>query len=166
MKTFNNFLFIDRQERHFLRWICLALLITLLDQLSKTLILHYNPQPAIAITSFFNITLIFNRGAAFSFLSSASGWQNLFFSCVTFLISMTIVRWLYQITEKRTYLQLSLSLILGGALGNLVDRLTRGNVIDFLDFYFKNWHWPAFNLADSAIVIGVCLMLIDMIKRK
>lgn len=166
MNTDKNLLFSSCLQRHFLRWIGLALFITVLDQISKNIILHLNPEQPIVITPFFNIILRFNRGAAFSFLNAASGWQNLFFSITALLITIIIIRWLYQITEKRFCLQLSLSFVLGGASGNLIDRLARGNVIDFLDFYIKNWHWPTFNLADSAIVIGVFLMFFDMMKNK
>lgn len=163
MNTIIDLITLKKNKRHFLRWICLSLLIVALDQISKYFILNLNPEQPIAITSFFNLTLLFNRGAAFSFLSSASGWQNIFFAVIAILVSLIVVRWLYQITENRISLKLSLSLILGGALGNLIDRIIRGNVIDFLDFYYQNWHWPAFNLADSAIVIGILLMLIDML---
>ncbi len=148
------------QSRH-LNWIWLTLLVLSFDIWTK-----YKVSNAIAlndfvyVTSFFNLTHLHNTGAAFSFLSQASGWQNTFFMIVAGIISMWVALWLF--TSRDAKLRAcGLSLILGGAVGNLWDRLHYGYVIDFLDFHYGVWHWPAFNIADSAICIGAAFVLID-----
>ncbi len=116
---------------------------------------------SIPITSFFKLTYVRNTGAAFSFLSDAGGWQRWFFAVLAILISIIIAVWLTRLKKQETLLAVALSLILGGAMGNLIDRLAYGYVIDFLDVYYQTWHWPAFNVADSAITLGVILMLLE-----
>lgn len=134
------------------------MLVIILDQWSKhALMQHFQLNEAIAITNFFNLGLWHNTGAAFSFLHDAGGWQRWFFAGIALLISAVILRWLAQ-PHKDTLTCVALAAILGGALGNLWDRIQLGYVIDFLDFYVKHWHWPAFNVADSAICIGACLL--------
>jgi signal peptidase II len=108
-----------------------------------------------------NLTYVHNTGAAFSFLSEAGGWQRWFFAALAIIISTVIAVWLSRLKAHETLLALSLSLVLGGAIGNLIDRLAYGYVIDFLDIYVQSWHWPAFNVADSAITLGVVLMLLE-----
>jgi signal peptidase II len=109
---------------------------------------------------------VHNTGAAFSFLSDAGGWQRWLFAGLAVGMSVVISVWLTRLKENETLIAVALSLILGGAIGNLIDRLAYGYVIDFLDVYYETWHWPAFNIADSAITVGVVLMLIDSFKSK
>jgi signal peptidase II len=104
---------------------------------------------------------VHNTGAAFSFLSEAGGWQRWLFAGLAVAISTAIAVWLTRLKKHETLLAVALALILGGAVGNLIDRLVYGYVIDFLDVYYESWHWPAFNIADSAITLGVMLMLVE-----
>lgn len=143
----------------------LAAIILVLDLLSKHWVefnLSYGQQ--IVITDFFNLVLAYNAGAAFSFLSDASGWQRWFLSTIAALVAVLIVYLLYKHTSNRLFC-FALSLILGGALGNLWDRITLGHVVDFMDFHVVGYHWPAFNLADSAIFCGACLLILDSIRN-
>jgi len=110
-----------------------------------------------------NLTLAYNEGAAFSFLSDQGGWQRWFFSGLALLVSMVLVGWLMKLKQERL-LAITLALIIGGAVGNLIDRVLFGHVIDFIDVYVQRWHWPAFNVADSAITVGVVLMFIDAFR--
>jgi signal peptidase II len=116
---------------------------------------------SIKIMPYFNLTYVHNTGAAFSFLSDAGGWQRWFFAGLAVIISTVMVVWLAKLKQHETLLAVALSLVLGGAIGNLIDRLAYGYVIDFLDVYYQSWHWPAFNIADSAITLGVVLMLLE-----
>jgi len=145
-----------------LKWLWLSLLALVLDQSSK-LIVDSSVQlyQSIPILPFFKITYLHNTGAAFSFLSEAGGWQRWFFAGLALVISIIITVWLSRLQKHETLLAIALSLILGGAVGNLIDRLVYGYVIDFLDVYYDTWHWPAFNVADSAITLGVVLMLAE-----
>lgn len=139
-----------------------------LDQASKIAIdKSFQLYESIAIIpSFFNLTYVHNTGAAFSFLSEAGGWQRWFFAALAIVMSVIMTIWLTRLKEHETLLAVALSLILGGAIGNLIDRLFYGYVIDFLDVYYGTYHWPAFNIADSAITIGVGLMLLDSFKSQ
>lgn len=119
----------------------------------------------IPITSFFNLVLTYNPGAAFSFLGDASGWQRWFLSGIAFVACAVISYLLYKHTENKLFCW-ALSLVLGGALGNLYDRITLGHVVDFLDFYIGDYHWPAFNVADSAICIGAALLIYESFTTK
>jgi len=142
-------------------WYALALLLVLLDQLSKQWIsASFSYGEARAVTGFFNLVLTHNQGAAFSFLASASGWQRVFFISIA-LIAIVVISVLLARHAGEKLFCLSLALILGGAIGNVVDRILLGYVVDFLDFYVAAWHWPAFNLADSAITVGAVLMIVD-----
>lgn len=133
-----------------------------LDQATKlTIVATMRLYESIPVISFFNLTYVHNEGAAFSFLSDAGGWQRWFFAGLATIISIIIAIWLARLKKHEILLAMSLALILGGAIGNLIDRLAYGYVIDFLDFYYKTWHFPAFNVADSAITIGVGLMLLE-----
>ena len=149
-----------------LKWLWLAFLSLGLDQASKIAIdKTFQLYESIAIIpSFFNLTYVHNTGAAFSFLSEAGGWQRWFFATLAIIMSVIMTIWLTKLKENETLLAVALSLILGGAIGNLIDRLFYGYVIDFLDVYYGTYHWPAFNIADSAITIGVALMLVDSFK--
>jgi signal peptidase II len=144
----------------------LALVILILDFATKRWVeseLIYGQQ--ILWTSFFNLVLTFNTGAAFSFLSDESGWQRWLFSGISICASVLIVYLLQKHTSEKLFC-VSLSFILGGALGNLWDRITLGYVVDFLDFHYGGYHWPAFNVADSAIFIGALLLIIESFKHK
>ena len=133
-----------------------------MDQVSKSAITgSMQLYQSIPVMPFFKLTYVHNTGAAFSFLSEAGGWQRWFFAALALVISGVIAVWLARLKHDETLLAVALSLVLGGAIGNLIDRLVYGYVIDFLDVYYQTWHWPAFNVADSAITIGVILMLME-----
>lgn len=143
-----------------MRWLWLSVAIIVLDQASKhvattALSLH----APVAVLPFLNLTLTYNAGAAFSFLSDAGGWQRWFFATLSILVSAFIIVWLRRIPRGQIGVPCGLALILGGALGNLWDRLVLGVVVDFVDLYFRQWHWPAFNVADSAICVGAAILL-------
>jgi len=146
-------------------WFAGAAAIVLADQLTKWLMLaRFAPGERLELTGFFNLVLVFNKGAAFSFLAAAQGWQTPLLAAFALgaavVVSVLLVR-----SPERRVLCAGLSLILGGALGNLVDRLRFGHVVDFLDFHAAGWHWPAFNVADSAITIGAALLILDGFRR-
>jgi signal peptidase II len=145
-----------------LKWLWLSVLAIVLDQASKLLV-DYSMvlYQSIAITPFFNLTYVHNTGAAFSFLSEAGGWQRWFFAGLAIVISGILAVWLLKLKPQEKLLAVALSLVLGGAIGNLIDRIAYGYVIDFLDFYYDDWHFAAFNIADSAISLGVGLMLLE-----
>ena len=145
-----------------LKWLWLSLIILVLDQWSKIAIDgSMKLYQSIALIPGFNLTYVHNTGAAFSFLSEAGGWQRWFFAVMAFTISIVLTVWLYRLKKHETLLAVALALVLGGAVGNLIDRLAYGYVIDFLDVYYQSWHWPAFNVADMAISLGVFLMLLE-----
>jgi signal peptidase II len=157
----------DMREVGMLKWLWLSLLAIILDQVSK-LVVDNTMQlyESIPLIPYFNLTYVHNTGAAFSFLSEAGGWQRWFFAVLAFIISAVLSVWLARLQKHETLLALAISLILGGAVGNLIDRLSYGYVIDFLDVYYNTWHWPAFNIADSAITLGVALMLAESFGLK
>ncbi len=148
-----------------LPWLGLALLIIIADQLTKMLIIgNYRLGDATFITSFFNIVRAHNTGAAFSFLASAGGWQRWFFTGIGIAAAIFIV-WMLRSHSAQKLFSFALACILGGAVGNVIDRSLHGYVVDFLDFHWANWHFPAFNVADSAISIGaVCLILDELLR--
>lgn len=142
-----------------LPWLILAVVVGVLDQLTKQLVLanlHYGQ--VIPVTSFFDLVLVFNPGAAFSFLADHGGWQRWFFTVLAVVISGWLLMLMYQHRHEKL-LPAAFALIIGGAIGNVYDRLLHGAVVDFLHFHYAGWSWPAFNLADSAITVGVVLML-------
>lgn len=146
-------------------WVALAAIIVLVDQITKNLVERtFDYGDVKAITGFFNLVLTYNRGAAFSFLASASGWQAHFLTVVGIAASLFILYLLGRHGNQRLF-SLALALILGGAIGNVIDRIAYGHVIDFLDFHAGGWHWPAFNIADSAIVGGAMLLVLDELLR-
>ncbi len=148
------------------KWLLIALLVMAIDITTKQLALnHLLPHQAMPVTDFFNLTLAFNKGAAFSFLNSASGWQHYFFISLALVITMVLMRWLYQLKRQEAFQGFAIALILGGAWGNVWDRVVYGYVIDFLDFHINHYHWPIFNIADSAICIGAGLMLLLTFKE-
>ena len=150
-----------------LPWLWLSLLVFLLDQASKlffenSLSLY---QQIVVIPDYFSWTLAYNKGAAFSFLASESGWQRWFFAAIAVVVSVVLVVWLKRLKAHETWLALALALVLGGAIGNLFDRVVYGHVIDFILVHWQNrWYFPAFNLADSAITLGAILLALDMFK--
>lgn len=147
-------------------WFLLTLLIIVLDQASKYLaLLFLVPYQPIELNPVFNLTLAFNSGAAFSFLSQVGGWQRWFFAGFSTIVSCVLFLWLLK-TPKSNRLQLfSISLVLGGAIGNLYDRAFVGFVVDFIDLHYKHHHWPIFNIADTAICVGAILLAIDMLRK-
>jgi signal peptidase II len=145
-----------------LPWLMLAIAVVLLDQASKFVALSYldllRPVPILPI---FDFMLTYNTGAAFSFLSNAGGWQRWLFVALAIAVSAFLLRWLWTLQSSERWLPLALSLVLGGAVGNLIDRLARdGKVVDFLYFHYRDFHFPAFNLADSAITVGAVLLVL------
>ena len=144
------------------RWWWLILLLIGLDQLTKQLV-HQNMAlyDSIELLPFFNLTYVRNYGAAFSFLSDAGGWQRWFFTILAVVISTVIAVWMSRLPRQQIKLGLALSLVFAGAIGNLIDRSVYGYVIDFFHLYYQNWHYPAFNIADSVICIGAALLIWD-----
>ena len=147
-------------------WLGLATIVILLDQVSKiTITKLFAYAESYAVTSFFNLTLVYNKGAAFSFLAAESGWQRYFFTVLGLAAAAYIVYLLKRHASQKLFC-LALSLIMGGALGNVIDRLRYGHVIDFLDFHYQDiYHFAAFNIADSAICIGAALFILDELRR-
>ena len=153
------------KPREIAPWLVVAAIVIAFDQATKITIERlFEFGDSTPITSFFNLVLTYNKGAAFSFLSAASGWQGTLFMVVGIAASAFIV-WLLTRHGKQKLFSTALALILGGALGNVIDRLAYGHVIDFLDFHLGGWHWPAFNVADSAIVCGAALLIVDELRR-
>ena len=143
-----------------LRWLWLSTLLVALDQASKWLALErLAPYEAVPLVPGFNLTLMFNTGAAFSFLSNAGGWQRWGLSLLALVLSVALTFWLRRLSRAEVVSAVGLALIIGGAIGNLWDRLVYGYVVDFIDIYVADWHWPAFNLADSAITVGAALLV-------
>jgi signal peptidase II len=146
------------------RWLGIAAVVVVLDQLTKYAVTQYlGGLRSVEITSFFNLVLVYNSGAAFSFLADAAGWQRGFFVGIALIASVWIVVLLRNHGQQIVFCT-ALSLILGGAIGNLIDRIWLGAVVDFLDFYALGWHWPAFNVADSAITCGAVLVVLDSLR--
>ena len=148
-----------------LTWFSASAAIVLADQLTKWLVLsRFAPGERIELTAFFNLVLVFNKGAAFSFLADAPGWQTpllvAFAAGAALVVSVLLLR-----STGRRMFSAGLALILGGAVGNVIDRLRFGHVVDFLDLHAGGWHWPAFNVADSAITLGAALLILDGFRR-
>jgi len=146
------------------RWLGLTLLVVVLDLGSKWLatemLVYASPVP---LLPFFDLTLLHNPGAAFSFLAGAGGWQRWFFVGISLLVCILLVVWLMRTPPQQWWMRLALALILGGALGNLYDRILHGYVVDFISLHYGGWYYPAFNLADSAITVGAAILIIDML---
>jgi len=150
-----------------LKWLWLSGVMVVLDQITKVWVdLNLSLHESIPVMPSFSITYARNYGAAFSFLSEAGGWQRWFFAVLAIAVSVGIVIYLKKLKPEEKLLAVSLSLILGGAIGNIIDRVLYGYVIDFLDVYYQVYHWPIFNIADSAITVGVALMLIESFIEK
>jgi signal peptidase II len=150
-----------------LKWLWLSGVMIILDQISKVWVdSNLSLHQSIPVMPSFSITYAHNYGAAFSFLSEAGGWQRWFFAVLAIAVSVGIILYLKKLKPEEKLLAVSLSLILGGAIGNIIDRVIYGYVIDFLDVYYQVYHWPIFNIADSAITVGVVLMLIESFMEK
>lgn len=148
-----------------LKWLSLSALVIVLDLYTKHLVVDvFSYGEHFTVTGFFDLVRYHNEGAAFSFLAAAGGWQRFFFSAIALIASVVIIYLLKRHTHQKLFC-FALALVLGGALGNLYDRLTLGYVVDFLYFHYEQHYWPAFNLADSAITCGVALLLIDSFKK-
>lgn len=148
-----------------LKWLWLTLLVIVLDQVTKALAsAHLALYDPVALVPMLNLTLMHNTGAAFSLLSEAGGWQRWFFVVLAVAVSAGIAWWLVRLEPAHRWLAAALALILGGALGNLWDRVLYGYVVDFIDVYYGAWHFPAFNVADSAITVGAAMLIIDSLR--
>ena len=147
-----------------LKWLWLSLVVVGLDQVSKLWVVsNFRLYESIQLLPSLNLTYVHNTGAAFSFLSTAGGWQRWFFVGIALLATTVLTIWLARLKPTERWMAATLSLILGGAIGNLYDRIAYAYVIDFIDVYYETWHWPVFNVADSAISIGVVMMLVDIV---
>jgi signal peptidase II len=148
-----------------LPWLALALFIIIADQFTKVLVMGYfRLGESLTVTSFFNLVRAHNSGAAFSFLASAAGWQRWFFTAIGIAAAIFIV-WMLRSHSGQRLFSFALACILGGALGNVIDRLLHGHVIDFLQFHWGGWYFPAFNVADAAITVGAACLILDEILR-
>lgn len=148
------------------KWLALSALVVLLDQITKFIVARtFSLHEVVEVTPFFNMVLVHNRGAAFSFLSDAGGWQRELFIGIALTASVWIA-WLLRKHSAETLFCLALSLILGGAFGNVIDRVRFGAVVDFLDFHAVGYHWPAFNVADIGISCGAILLIWDALRAK
>ena len=146
-------------------WLGLAVVVVLADQFTKILILgHYQLGDSTMVTSFFNVVRVHNAGAAFSFLSDASGWQRWLFIGIG-AVAMVLIVWMLRSNPTQRLFSAALTLILGGAMGNVLDRLLYGYVVDFIDVHWAGWHFPAFNVADSAISVGAAALILDELLR-
>ena len=148
-----------------LQWLGLAFILLLADQFTKILIVgYYQLGDSTQVTSFFNIVRVHNSGAAFSFLAGASGWQRWFFTVIG-VVAATVIIWLLKSHSGQKLFAFALACILAGAIGNVIDRVLYGHVVDFLDFHWRGWHFPAFNIADSAISVGAACLILDELLR-
>ena len=148
-----------------LQWLGLAFAIVLIDQFTKVLIVgFYQLGDSTTVTSFFSLVRWHNTGAAFSFLAGSAGWQRWFFTAIG-VLAAALILWLLKSHSGQKLFSFALACILGGAIGNVIDRLLYGYVVDFLDFHWHDWHFPAFNVADSAITIGAACLILDELLR-
>ena len=163
MATKNRFP--KKTQASLIPWLGIAAIMILLDQLSKITITRlFSYGESMPVTGFFNLVLAYNKGAAFSFLAAEGGWQRYFFTAIGVVAAIVIIAMLKRNAGQRMFCW-ALALILGGAIGNVIDRVMYGHVIDFLDVHIVGWHWPAFNIADSAICIGAVLFVLDELRR-
>ncbi len=147
-------------------WLLISVVIIAADQWIKYLVTeNLDLHEVIPVTPFLNITLAYNLGAAFSFLGDAGGWQRWLFTAVAIIISFIMTIWLYRLPSSDRWTAAALALIIGGALGNLWDRLVLGHVVDYIDFYIQTWHFAVFNLADSAICAGAAILLLTTFRK-
>ncbi|MGY2575308.1 signal peptidase II [Vibrio sp. C8] len=149
------------------RWLWLALLVFVADIGIKLVVMNsmgYGWENRIEILPFFNLLYVHNYGAAFSFLSDQAGWQRWFFTAIAFVVTGLLAFWMRRLPASDKWNNIAYALIIGGAVGNVFDRVVHGFVVDYLDFYWGNYHWPAFNLADSAICIGAAMIILDSFR--
>ncbi|MCU7843820.1 MAG: signal peptidase II [Candidatus Thiodiazotropha sp. (ex Monitilora ramsayi)] len=151
------------------RWLWLSLIVILLDQATKQIaesLLTF--RESVYVLPFFDFTLLYNKGAAFSFLSDQGGWQRWFFIVLALIVTGVMLAWMFRLKREEKWTAVALALIIGGAVGNVIDRILLGQVIDFIHLHYQNYYWPAFNIADSAIFVGVVIMLYDalVLSRK
>lgn len=148
-------------------WYVVALAVAAIDLLTKSVIENiFDFREVKEVTSFFYLTLVYNSGAAFSFLAEAGGWQRWFFAAVAIGASVLLATWIRKEANTKPHVAFAYAFILGGALGNLYDRIVLGHVVDFLVLHYNDFYWPAFNLADSAITLGVIIILYDVFFGK
>ena len=148
------------------RWLWLSALVVALDQGTKWMAeAALDPYLPVPLVPSFNLTLMYNEGAAFSFLAGAGGWQRWFFAGLATLVTIALGVWLHRLKAAERMTAIGIALVIGGAVGNLIDRILTGRVVDFIDVYYADWHWPAFNLADSAITLGVALLLVATLRE-
>jgi len=162
LKTGDNPSLSPNREKSILIWLWLSLIVIVLDQITKvwvsaSLVLN----EVVTVLPFFDLRLLHNPGAAWSILATAGGWQRWFLAGLAIIVSGIIIIWLSRLKSQQRWLACALALILGGAIGNVIDRIVYGYVVDFIDIYYQQWHWPAFNIADSAISVGAVMLLID-----
>lgn len=149
-----------------MRWLWLSAVVIAIDQVTKALASDLlRLYDAVHVLPGFNLTLMHNTGAAFSFLSDESGWQRWFFAAIAVGVSAMLVLWLRRLPSGQRWLPVAIALVIGGAIGNVWDRLVLGYVVDFIDLYAGRWHWPAFNIADSAITVGAVMLLLDAFRQ-
>jgi signal peptidase II len=157
--------FSAKSQPSLLLWLGVAAVVLLADQFTKILILgYYQLGDSTVVTGFFNVVRVHNAGAAFSFLSDASGWQRWLFVGIG-AVAMVLILWMLRSNPTQRFFSAALSLILGGAMGNVLDRLLYGYVVDFIDVHWAGWHFPAFNVADSAITLGAAALILDELLR-
>ena len=156
-----------RTQRHgALRWSWCSLAVVVVDQSTKLAAVEWlDPAASVELIPTFDLVLVYNTGAAFSFLSTAGGWQRWLFIGLALAVCAFIVHWLRDLPRDARWTPLALSLILGGAAGNVIDRIRIGAVVDFIDFHVGVWHWPAFNVADAAICVGAFLLVAGTFRR-
>ena len=148
------------------RWLWLSALVVALDQGTKWMAeAALDPYLPVPLVPSLNLTLMYNEGAAFSFLAGAGGWQRWFFAGLATLVTIALGVWLHRLKATERMTAIGIALVMGGAVGNLIDRILTGLVVDFIDVYYADWHWPAFNLADSAITLGVALLLVATLRE-
>jgi len=149
-----------------LKLLWISLVVIILDQVTKAVATaSLEMWSPVAVMPYFNFMLAHNTGAAFSFLADSGGWQRWFFSFIAFAVSIAIVVWIKKLKAEEKTMGISLALILGGAVGNLIDRVRFGYVVDFIDVYVGTAHWPAFNIADSSIFIGAAIMIVSSFRQ-
>lgn len=145
-----------------LRLLWISVLVVVLDQISKySIVLAFDEFEVLTVWPVFNLTLVYNTGAAFSFLADAGGWQRGFLISVSLIVTTVMLVWLSRLSPQERLSGWGLALVIGGAIGNLIDRVVLGKVVDFLQWHWQGWYFPSFNLADSAITLGVILLLLD-----
>lgn len=157
----------EKIYRKYWFWFAVALVVIVIDQLSKQAILaRFFEGEVLEFTSFFEFTLRYNPGAAFSFLADSGGWQRWFFAAIAVVASVLLSLWIKRVAAEKPLEAFALAFVLGGALGNLYDRILLGHVVDFIVVHYQDHYWPAFNLADSAITLGAAILIIDMLFVK